>query len=781
MVTGKDIANCFAGGMAEDAAKKLRYFKKLNDRNSRIYDSNFDNFTVDAYLDRADIWNVWLRISVETRCLFGMENVEFYQHFIILFSADPTGKPSVGFSTIPPTPTNVGWAINEDIKSVLYGKYVLCLDFMQSEFTDSHPEHSMIKGAGHSHTFNSYLGLLLNIEVLINEVLSKSPPQKISWYKHQCDNYKSSVVDLPEELQPSQIDVNSKSGMAPDNIDEESEFRDSSINCYASQTSYLESKLGFGIVVDVKGRLSTESEYLSYKMYKDGFRQGAQGGNENFHFFLPAFISETTHANDLEWDKIFRESIAKIAECLSLTSSDFSENVMHIVPNLINEQIVRMQKEEKCNCKKHFQCILDLTHTLYFYYDKNVDNLKDKIDEKLATFVKEKEMRNKKNYPNIGQLLSLSFVVSYSSLDFQTGSSFIDAYEEENELRRVRFYAIDTQTQRGMDPECKGGMKADLDETYALSNISRHNSLFQLMFKRIVISDDIVNTLHGANTGHDKDKSDRTLNEFASEQLDLFFEKWMEAKLDLDNAQNGREGWEVYYRKLHEYGMSEGKLNRFLDDPEFYQQVDFPEARSQKLKDMQKNGYYPICQSSPSSSSSNWREAKPLSPCNFSDSENFWSRVSVHRQRSDSSQSSGGRRSRGGSGEHTHFQSSRGRCSRGGSGEYMHGQRSDSSQSSRGRRSRGGSGEHTHFQSSRGRCSRGGSGEYMYGQRSDSFQSSGGISVENMYRNRSFELSVTDRDNSMDRQSSLSSQISVGTSSRTESGDWMKGQIDSGM
>jgi len=277
--------------------------------------------------------------------------------------------------------------------------------------------------------------------------------------------------------------------------------------------------------------------------------------------------------------------------------------------------------------------------------------------------------------------LSLSFVVSYRSLDFQTGSSFIDAYEEENELRRIRFYAFDRKTKRGMDPECKGGMEADLDETYALSNISRHNSLFQLMFKRIVISDDIVKTLHGANTGHDEGKSDRTLNDFASGQLDFFFEKWMKAKLELDNVRNGREGWEVYYRKLHDYGMSKEKLDRFLHDPVFYQQVDFPEAESPELYDMQRNGYYPVCQSSLPSSSSSWREAKPLPPYNFCDSDSSyssWGRVRVQRQRSDG------------------FQSSRGRWSRGGSGEHMYRRRSDHSQSSRGRWSRGGSGDHTY-------------------------------------------------------------------------------------
>jgi hypothetical protein len=253
--------------------------------------------------------------------------------------------------------------------------------------------------------------------------------------------------------------------------------------------------------------------------------------------------------------------------------------VLTIFPEIINRMVVKMmdQSSDLRASENRFRCILNLWRTFYHIY-VTMPGMRNTLTQKVKEFIANPAKRNKAVTPNIGHTLVMSTMLKQEEVSWR---DFLGAYEDEGGLRRVLWWQ-------------KDGVPMTGEATYANSVISRKNTLFQVMFKRMVITiDDIDGTIHAIDTSFSK----------LPDRLNPLLEEWK--KVTEACAQD--RTWSTHLRVLQQNGLPKGVADGILADIGAYLRGCV--ARANKLE-----GYH--FQTRGSATSSDRAPAGRQPPCN---------------------------------------------------------------------------------------------------------------------------------------------------------------------
>lgn len=334
---------------------------------------------------------------------------------------------------------------------------------------------------------------------------------------------------------------------------------DEGIFCWYSFESYKDDILGFGIKIEQKGTsflLSTDGNMISKGAYFDaGLRLSPN--KEAFEEFIPAWInSDHAEKNDL-WVEEMKNSIKRIAARIGIPVLENPANVMfvqqyqdslindilRIFPEIVNTMVVKMMDSSSDfrASERIFVCILSFWRCFY-YLSLSIPGLRKKILSKVLPFITTENSRRKNVTPNIGHILVMSTILQHGEReeDKEGGegvafswSDFLDAYESESFLRRVLWWK-------------KDNIRLTPSATYSATEISRSNVLFQTLFKKAVLREDMVSTLR---------LMERT-NCQMPDRLTDFLEDWRALVVRARETPT----WEQFFKELVSIGFPKEKM-----------------------------------------------------------------------------------------------------------------------------------------------------------------------------------------------------------------------------
>jgi len=482
-------------------------------------------------------------------------------HFNILFPSDyPQSAPSIGFTISFPYSLGASYVKSD---GPLANKLVLCLDLL-GNFDHVHTEWKQSVGSGWSPSY-SVSSLLLNLQTILTELdgsldqksRDKLVEQTEKFYRENPEKH----LDVPTAASAAAVKVAamlSKEGLKlakeigiDDNaqkIQKLVEFEsmllakscesilkisstspkiDENIVCYTSGVNYTEDILGYGLSVVRKGRqvnISTPAELLSKGAYESGVRVSTN--KQGFTYFLPAFINKEHAEQSGVWKSTLQNMIVKIGkEVYNIPEAEQTRSVYEILPRLINTLVLEMMKQpdmyegrygdtarmNKSPSIAYFEAVCSFWRTLYWLSESKVmPGLKLNSAKMLQNFVKSEDQRLKSVCSDVGAMLA-SFTVFQKSVDTDgnTSSEFVDAYLDEVFLRCVMWWN-----------KSIGKGRVTSQEVFAATKVSRDITLFQLMFLKHVIGDNLADTA---------EMLDKT-NGRAPEVLEKFQQAWKESQ-----------------------------------------------------------------------------------------------------------------------------------------------------------------------------------------------------------------------------------------------------------
>lgn len=316
--------------------------------------------------------------------------------------------------------------------------------------------------------------------------------QSIGWNPQRCQvESESAVLSLPALVSAVQGLVKTiKSMQMQEELKGTKEIVDDvttpkcdpDIVCWFSLSHYTEAILGIGIEVVANGsnfNLSTDGSFLSLDAFQEGLRQTPM--KDPFSYILPVWISPLHSVNNptLDWNGALVSSIHTLGVALGVVKTNeltndalFATQVLRIYPDLINIITVRMMQPSSDIrvSERTFGLLIDLWRT-FMYLTERYPLVKTMINQKVLSFATDAKKRDKKAVPNIGWLLAMRCVTPDEIVPF---SLFFKHYIEESFLRSVMRWK-------------KKQVKAESEDVYNATEVSRHLFLFQCLFIRHVI------------------------------------------------------------------------------------------------------------------------------------------------------------------------------------------------------------------------------------------------------------------------------------------------------
>lgn len=248
----------------------------------------------------------------------------------------------------------------------------------------------------------------------------------------------------------------------------EAEAEDTNITnniiCYISGESFKSQILGYGIYQE-KILLSTPAELLSYVEYsKNGIRQSSN--KTPFTNYLPAFICPKHSILNPKWVQLCEDSIHGLGQMINASSK---EEVITVLPKIMNSMIVEMKKSAKAQAILYFEGLCNIWRMLYWFVSTKKDLQKIVLD-KINKFTQSENERHKDKVPDLGLFLAL-----YTSVSDQINyEKFVDALLDENFIRCVMWWRETVS-------------KASQEEVFKATEVSRDILLFQMTLVRELI------------------------------------------------------------------------------------------------------------------------------------------------------------------------------------------------------------------------------------------------------------------------------------------------------
>ena len=300
---------------------------------------------------------------------------------------------------------------------------------------------------------------------------------------------------------------------------------DDNIVCYVTGSNYTEDILGYGLSAIQQGRqinFSTPAELISKSAFDSGIRQSSN--KQEFKYFLPAFINKSHAAQSGKWKNALRSSLLAICTGVYGYSDTYlAKAAYELFTRLINTLVLEMMKEEdepkqlrdedydsdedfdaflqrheqlemaKARMSKspsiaYFEAICSFWRTFYWLSESNllpaIKNQGCKMVHEFTTMV---DKRLKAVCPDVGAMLA-SFSIFQSSCKVNSNQEFIDAYLDECFVRCVKWWQASLRPPNSI---YRSATTSNPTEVFSATKVSRDITLFQLMFLRHVIGNDV--------------------------------------------------------------------------------------------------------------------------------------------------------------------------------------------------------------------------------------------------------------------------------------------------